>query len=169
MFNRNTTISTLNVLADKIKKSSTKINDYPSPDEPNDSNDSEKSDFKKNILNRIDKFNNREVLKALKAQLVENEIQKRQFKSTLMKYVKNMIIVQVILIAIPLLILTLSSFIKNYWFNPISENELKIFCNFMEYYISAIILEFLTMLFYIVKYVFDKSITDLLKTYKLDE
>lgn len=127
---------------------------------------------KQTTKEKIDKYNNsvREtVLKNdLIPQLIENEVQKRTFKTSLMNYVKNMIICQTILITIPIILMTVSSFIKLPFLNVLTETNFQFFCSFLKYYISAIILEFIAMLFFIVKYVFDKSITDLVKDYKKD-
>lgn len=121
---------------------------------------------------KIDEYNDsvREtVLKNdLVPQLIKNESQKRIFKTSLMSYVKNMIICQTILITIPIILMILSSFVKLPFLNVLTETNFQFFCSFLKYYISAIILEFIAMLLFIVKYVFDKSITDLVKDYKKD-
>ena len=117
----------------------------------------------------IDDFNNRAVLRDLTEQLVENELQKRGFKVKLMNYIKGMIIVQMFLIAIPVLLLTGASFLNVSKLRSLDSEALSIFCDFMKYYISAVIVEFIAMLFFIVKYVFDKSITELVKEYKISD
>ena len=117
----------------------------------------------------IDAFNNRAVLRDLTEQLVENELQKRGFKVKLMNYIKGMIIVQMFLIAIPVLLLTGASFLNVSKLRSLDSEALSIFCDFMKYYISAVIVEFIAMLFFIVKYVFDKSITELVKEYKISD
>ena len=80
-----------------------------------------------------------------------------------------MIISQMILIAIPILLLTNASFLNIPILRNLDSNGLSIFCDFMKYYISAVIVEFIAMLFFIVKYVFDKSITELVKEYKISD
>lgn len=148
-------------VAEKLKQNSTKNKKAPKD-----------AIQKQTTEERIDEYNDsvREaVLKNdLVPQLIKNEAQKRTFKTSLMNYVKNMIICQTILITIPIILMTASSFIKLPFLNVLTETNFEFFCSFLKYYISAIILEFIAMLFFIVKYVFDKSITDLVKDYKKD-
>ena len=48
-------------------------------------------------------------------------------------------------------------------YNKLSLEQLKDVIKFLEYYISATTAEFIAMLFFIVKFVFDKSIVSLIK------
>lgn len=148
-------------VASRIKQNSTKNRKATKGIEP-----------KQTTEERIDEYNNsiREaVLKDdLVPQLIKNEAQKRGFKVDLMRYIKNMIIFQSILITLPVIFMTVSSFVKLPFLQSLSELDFQFFCSFLKYYISAIIVEFVAMLFFIVKYVFDKSITDLVKDYKKD-
>lgn len=48
-------------------------------------------------------------------------------------------------------------------YNKLSLEQLKDVIKFLEYYISATAAEFIAMLFFIVKFVFDKSIVSLIK------
>lgn len=45
--------------------------------------------------------------------------------------------------------------------NDLTNESIEVLFDFLKYYIGVVIVEFLAMLFFIVKYVFDKSIVDL--------
>lgn len=100
------------------------------------------------------------MLTTLSPELGNNEEQKRNFKEGLVKYIKIILAAQLIVIGLAFIALIVcicfgvshSVFVDN----------LQAILNFMQFYITAIIVEFIAMLFFIVKFVFDKSIVELL-------
>ena len=117
-------------------------------------------DIKAQIIKDDHDAINKLMLHILSPQLSDNEIQKRSFKEDLMKYIKGVLIAQLIVVGIAFLSVCLAiCFGIN---NQILVNNITKIFDFLQYYITAIILEFIAMLFFIVKFVFDKSIVGLL-------
>lgn len=99
----------------------------------------------------------------LKPHLSKNEKQKRNFKETLMKFIMWVLIAQLAFVGIPMILVFMSLIFHWGWLRPLSENNVVQVFSFLKYYISAIIAEVLAMLFFIVQFVFDKSIVDLVR------
>ncbi len=78
-----------------------------------------------------------------------------------MHLIKWLIILQLIFVAVPILLTFAVLCIKLLEEIPV-EIVASIF-SFLKYYITAIIAELLAMLFFIVRFVFDKSIVDLVR------
>ena len=117
-------------------------------------------DIKAQIMKDDHDAINKLMLHILSPQLSDNEIQKRSFKEDLMKYIKRVLIAQLIVVGIAFLAVSIAiCFGVN---NPILVNNIAKIFDFLQYYITAIIVEFIAMLFFIVKFVFDKSIVGLL-------
>lgn len=99
----------------------------------------------------------------LSPQLEKNEELKREQKKELMskifKILKWQFIFTYFFVAIILLGSLLSGNLK------ISENIILNIISFVKFYITSIIVELLSILFFIVKNVFDKSIVDLIKNF----
>lgn len=103
---------------------------------------------------------NQLMLTTLSPQLNENETQKRQFKEKLMKYIQIVLIIQLIVVGVSFLAIIVSVCFGVS--HKVFVDNLGSILNFLQYYITAIIVEFIAMLFFIVKFVFDKSIVELL-------
>ena len=101
--------------------------------------------------------------KYLAPQLKENEVQKRKFKERLMKYIIRILTVQLVIFLLVVLIFAFSFCFKTSFTKDISIEQLKHIVEFLKYYISAVIVAFIAMLFFIVKFVFDRSIVGLIK------
>ncbi len=99
----------------------------------------------------------------LSPQLKKNEKLKRQQKETLMtnifKILKLQFICTYVFVLILIAVILGSSFLN------ISENTIISIIKFIEFYITSIVVELLSILFFIVKNVFDTSITDLIKDF----
>lgn len=100
------------------------------------------------------------LLTTLDPHLSKNEEQKRDFKKSLVGYIKWVLSIQFVVAGLPIVCILLK-----FIFCPsnVQIEQLTEIFSFMRFYITAIIMEFIAMLFFIVKYVFDKSIVDLTK------
>lgn len=100
------------------------------------------------------------MLSTLGQELKENESQKRSLKQSLMKYIQGILIFQLGLIGLAFFCVCISiCFCED---SSILSSNLNEILDFLQYYITAIIVELIAMLFFIVKFVFDKSIVELL-------
>lgn len=117
------------------------------------------------IMMRDHRALNDVLLKALTPKLVENEEQKQKFKEQLMKFLKRMIWAQLCIVSAPVILFCLVAAIDFPWANGLFLDNIKVAFDFLKFYITAITGEFIAMLFFIVKYVFDKSIVDLISHY----
>ncbi len=106
---------------------------------------------------------NKVLLETLNPHLSLNESQKRKFKERLMKYIRRILVAQMILVSIPILMVFITICFDVPFMKDIEKEQIQSLFDFLKYYIGAIIVEFIAMLFFIVKYVFDKSIVDLTK------
>lgn len=108
---------------------------------------------------------NQLLLETLSPHLSRNEEQKRQFKVKLMNLTKQLIILQLVFVAIPILLIfgDLCLKLPVPVFEKIPVEIVPSIFSFLKYYITAIIAELLAMLFFIVRFVFDKSIVDLVR------
>lgn len=113
-----------------------------------------------NILKDDHDTLNKLMLYILSPELSKNEIQKRRFKQKLMGYIQGVLIVQLVVVGIAFLGVCIAICFGTK--NTILANNINTIFNFLQYYITAIIVEFIAMLFFIVKFVFDKSIVGLL-------
>ena len=113
------------------------------------------------------KSDHEEINKLLKnilgPQLHENENQKRKLKNKLINFMLAMLIVQSLLVFLPVLCIIISSCFKIPFLNMLTLDQQELIFNFLKYYVTAVIAEFLTMLYFVIRYVFDKSIVDLVK------
>lgn len=103
------------------------------------------------------------LLEILSPELSKNEEQKRLFKERLMKYIIVILSIQLGFFLFFVLAFTIVLCLNCPIFNKLSLEQLKDVIKFLEYYISATAAEFIAMLFFIVKFVFDKSIVSLIK------
>ena len=106
---------------------------------------------------------NKVLLDTLNPHLGDNERQKRHLKEELVKFIKRMLTIQLIFVAVPIVILFACLCINIPFLKDIEPEIIPPLLSFLKYYITAIIAELLAMLFFIVKFVFDKSIVDLVK------
>lgn len=113
-----------------------------------------------NILKEDHAAINQLMLTTLSPQLSNNEAQKREFKEKLMKYIQIVLIIQLIVVGVAFLAIIISVCLGVS--HKVFIDNLDSILNFLQYYITAIIVEFIAMLFFIVKFVFDKSIVELL-------
>ncbi len=117
-------------------------------------------DIKAEILKRDHDAINKLMLQTLSPQLSYNEEQKRSFKEGLMKYIKGVLGAQLVIVGVAFLAICIA--VCCGVDNPILTNNIVKIFDFLQYYITAIIVEFIAILFFIVKFVFDKSIVGLL-------
>lgn len=99
-------------------------------------------------------------------QLVENENQKRDLKYKMVHIITGCLIAQGLILLVPMAAIihaTFSSILKE---NDNLSQNLPEILSFLKYFISAVIVETLTMLYYIIKKVFDSSITDMIELFK---
>lgn len=101
----------------------------------------------------------------LSPQLEENEKLKRHHKKILMDNIFKILKWQFIFTYIFVLILIVGILFSS--FLVISENIIQYVIRFVEFYITSIVVELLSILFFIVKNVFDKSIVDLIKNFDI--
>lgn len=151
----NENVEQQNVDLDNFLDKNTEYSDLPNVTER------PSSELRDRILKDDHDTLNKVLLETLCPQLESNEEQKRSFKQKLMSYVKGLIIAQSILVAIPILCCCAAVCFDIPFMNDLTNDTIKSVFNFLQYYITAVVAEFLTMLFFIVKYVFDKSIVDL--------
>lgn len=113
-------------------------------------------DYDHSVWNKI-------LLDMLSSQLEANESHKRTLKDKLLKYISRIIAITLIFFALPI-ILTFATICFNAPFiRDITTEQIVLLLDFLKYYSSIIIVEFIAMLFFIVKYVFDKSVVELMK------
>ena len=103
------------------------------------------------------------LLSGLTPELLKDETQKRAFKERLMRYILIILSVQLGIFLLVVLAFAFACCFKTSFTKDISIEQLKHIVEFLKYYISAVIVEFIAMLFFIVKFVFDKSIVGLIK------
>lgn len=108
---------------------------------------------------------NNVLLSALSPELIENEEQKRDFKEQLMTFITRMLWVQLTVVSVPVILSYAAVTFKLPLSRTLITKDINIIFDFLKYYITAVIGEFIAMLFFIVKYVFDKSIVDLISHY----
>lgn len=92
-----------------------------------------------------------------------NESQKRDLKVALVQFIKKMLWYQLMFVAIPITLIFLGLCVNCPLLREIPIEIVPALFSFLKYYITAIIAELLAMLFFIVKFVFDKSIVDLVR------
>lgn len=121
---------------------------------------------KKSNKDIIKNANNEFLLKVLSPQIIANEEKKRQHKDWLMIIMGAFLIFQFMLVAIMI------SYC-GYWIihmqiinNPFSDSTIKIMITFICTYVTSIIIELIAILKYIVKNVFDTSISGMVKIFK---
>lgn len=105
-----------------------------------------------NIYNRV-----------LSPQLEKNEDLKREQKKDLMKNLFNILQVQFIFTYICVVIILMGVFLSQLL--GLSENVILSVISFIKFYITSIVVELLSILFFIVKNVFDTSIVELIKDF----
>lgn len=99
-------------------------------------------------------------------QLVENENQKRDLKYKMVNIITGCLIAQGLILFVPMTAIIYVSFSPILKDNNNLNNNLSEILSFLKYFISAVIVETLTMLYYIIKKVFDSSITDMIELFK---
>lgn len=103
----------------------------------------------------------------LSPQLTENEDLKRRHKIILMSNLFEILKWQFIFTYVFVFALIIGT-LASHWLN-ISEVIVKDIIKFVEFYITSIVVELLSILFFIVKNVFDKSIVDLIRNFDKHE
>lgn len=138
-----------------------------------DINDFEKSDFEEetqneelNQQNIIDNANEYVLLKTLSPEITKNEKKKREHKDTLMKIVKGFLIAQFSFVALVLIGTFVMIFVFHGMKNDLDMEYFDLIIKCISVYITSVVVEFIAMLRYIVKNVFDKSITGLVDSFK---
>ncbi len=121
-----------------------------------------------NLETFIKNFNNNILEKSLMPELIENEKQKRKFKKIVLTRVCLFIILYSVLMLVSLLLLVLALTIGSNKYPNINVNLCSKLIEFMKFFVTASLCEFIAMLYVIVKYVFDKSIVKLVKLFKED-
>lgn len=119
-----------------------------------------------NYRKKTSKFNQGIIENGLLPELRENEKQKRELKPKLLNAV-----ITLIRAYSGLFIIVLFAFVASIIIYPWFEIKLEIelmnkFISFLEFFIGATFAEFIGMLFFIVHYIFDKSIVELMKEFK---
>ncbi len=104
---------------------------------------------------------NKILLRTLDPHLGKNEEQKRDFKGKLVSYIEKVLVAQLIAVGVMIIIVFLTICFDIPIMKDISGAQTVQMLEFLKYYITAIIAEFIAMLAFIVKFVFDKSIVDL--------
>ncbi|MDE7446256.1 MAG: hypothetical protein K2N15_11245 [Lachnospiraceae bacterium] len=99
----------------------------------------------------------------LSPQLKSNEEQKRKHKIQLMNNIFSILKWQFIFTYLFVAILIIGVFCSS--FLKISDDIVQSIIKFVEFYITSIVVELLSILFFIVKNVFDTSIVDLMKNF----
>lgn len=99
----------------------------------------------------------------LSPQLQKNEDLKRQQKESLMNELFKILNLQFKYTYLFVLILIIGTLTSSYI--NISEDTIQHIFKFVEYYVTSIVVELLSILFFIVKNVFDTSIVDLIKNF----
>jgi amino acid permease len=97
--------------------------------------------------------------KSLAPQLIKNEKLKRKHKEVLLRFLKVFLVVQSIFLGLIVVWVIFSTTVSFEWLKA-SENPF-IHYDFLKFYITAVVAEVLGMIYYIVKKVFDTTITSL--------
>jgi len=121
------------------------------------------------IESKISAENSRINRELLIPELVANEKQKRNLKMFLLIGVIVFIAAQITVMSVYIGQLVYSVTIGSNKLTNIDKELCKSLIGFMKFFVSATLCEFIAMLFFIVKYVFDKSIFELIKLFKSDE
>lgn len=121
------------------------------------------------IESKISAENSRINRELLIPELVANEKQKRDLKKFLLIGVIVFISVQILMMSVFICLLVYSVTIGSNRLTNIDKELCKSLIDFMKFFVSATLCEFIAMLFFIVKYVFDKSIFELIKLFKSDD
>lgn len=111
-------------------------------------------------------FRKQLVLEELAPQLIKNEEQKRVLKIALMIIISVILFVELTALMIPILLVFINMLFDFPFCKVIDKDLLTEAFKFLSYFISIVVAELVAMLFFIVRYVFDKSIHDLLRDYK---
>lgn len=155
----NTTIS----LNDIIFSSGIDLPDTPTVDIIKDRVDTDESNSDIEEMNALFGLKQRIYERVLSPQLEINEDLKRQHKNVLMrnifKILKWQFIFTYIFVSILLISVILSQFLS------LDAIIIKTVINFIEFYITSIVVELISILFFIVQNVFDKSIVDLFSNF----
>lgn len=104
---------------------------------------------------------NKILRETLSPHLGENEKQKRFLKIILTIVIGSVLGLQLIFLSVVIAIVFANMCFDLNFMKPIDKDFAMQVFDFLKYYITAVIAEFIAMLFFIVKFVFDKSIVDL--------
>ena len=128
-------------------------------------NDKKQNDTMKYYI----KTANTDILRnTLAPQTEKNEEKKREHKDKLIKYISYVLGGQFVIIAVLVLLILISMIVFHALGNDYSESVLHMIFAFFGTYIASVIAELLAMLHFIVKEVFNTSISDLMKIFKTD-
>lgn len=133
----------------------------------------EKNDFieeapseKEDQQNIIDNANEYVLLKTLSPEITKNEEKKREHKDILMKIVQSFLIAQFCFVAFVLIGTFVMIFVFHGTKNDLKLEYFNLIIKCISVYITSVVVEFIAMLRYIVRNVFDKSITGLVASFK---
>lgn len=114
----------------------------------------------------IKNANNKFLLEVLSPEIIKNEEKKRKHKDALMRSLEIFLIFQFLIVAIMVMY-------GGYWIiklqivgKPFADSTIKIMLTFIGTYITSVIIELIAILKYIVKNVFDTSITGMVNNFK---
>lgn len=123
----------------------------------------------KEIQNYIKTANTDILRNTLAPQIQQNEEKKREHKDKLIKYISYFLGGQFIIVVILILLILISMIVFHALKNDYSENILQMIFAFFGTYITSVIAELLSMLHFVIKEVFNTSISDLMKIFKYKE
>ena len=125
--------------------------------------ESDKEEAPKGI---IDNSNNYFLIKILSPEITENENKKRKHKDTLINMIKIFLISQLCVVGILTIGIITMVFVFHGLANDIALKYINMMFKFVSVYITSVVVELIAMLNYVVKNVFDTSITQLVESYK---
>lgn len=131
-------------------------------------NDLDEESQNKNIQDYIKTANTDILRNTLAPQIKANEEKKREHKDKLIKSISYFLGGQFVIVAVLVLLILISMLVFHALKNDYSENVLQMIFAFFGTYIASVIAELLAMLHFIVKEVFNTSISDLMKIFKID-
>lgn len=111
------------------------------------------------LISDLDIFVYRDILAP---EIKYNEELKRKHKNTLLKLTKQVIYINFSIIAISVILV----FVGIAFFNKIDISFCHELLSFLKYFLTAIFAEFISILFFIVRRVFDSSISDMFGSFK---
>lgn len=129
-----------------------------------------------NLFGRTSNITSDQLLKsyeiALTNEFTANESQKRTFKPILLAIISVLIFFQLIFSNAVILIIVLSLVAGNdkiLFINKIDLTIVSELFNFLKYYITSTVVELLAMIYFIIRYVFNDSVEDMIKNNRIKD